>query len=127
MNFFNVTATSDNGTTVLKNANMELPIPERMKGSVQQGSTELTAGMRPEHFQVSNGGNAVGARVRATTDVVEFLGNEELLHVRVGDNDLVAIVDASHRVRPGDVLDLFVPMEKIHLFDTEDGKALAKD
>ena len=127
MNFVNVTATSDNGTTVLKNANMELPIPERLKGSVQQGSTELTAGMRPEHFQVSNGGNAVGARVRATTDVVEFLGNEELLHVRVGDNDLVAIVDASHRVRPGDVLDLFVPMEKIHLFDTEDGKALAKD
>ena len=59
--------------------------------------------------------------------MVEFLGNEELLHVRVGDNDLVAIVDASHRVRPGDVLDLFVPMEKIHLFDTEDGKALAKD
>jgi ABC-type sugar transport system ATPase subunit len=55
--------------------------------------------------------------------VVEFLGNEELLHVRVGEHDLVAIVDASHRVRPGDVLELWVPLEKIHLFEAE-GKAI---
>ena len=41
--------------------------------------------------------------VHAVTDVVEFLGNEELLHVSVGEHDLVAIVDASKRVRPGDV------------------------
>jgi ABC-type sugar transport system ATPase subunit len=56
--------------------------------------------------------------------VVEFLGNEELLHVRVGEHDLVAIVDASHRVKPGDALDLHVPLEKIHLFDQQEGKAL---
>ena len=58
--------------------------------------------------------------------MVEFLGNEELLHVSVGDHDLVAIVDASRRVRPGDVLDLWVPLEKIHLFDADEGHALAK-
>ena len=56
--------------------------------------------------------------------MVEFLGNEELLHVRVGEHDLVAIVDASHRVKPGDVLELYVPLEKVHLFDAEEGKAL---
>jgi ABC-type sugar transport system ATPase subunit len=59
--------------------------------------------------------------------VVEFLGNEELLHVRAGDHDMVAVVDASHRVRPGDVLDLFVPVDKIHLFDAQEGTALARD
>jgi hypothetical protein len=41
----------------------------------------------------------------------------------VGEHDLVAIVDASHRVKPGDALDLWVPIEKIHLFDAE-GAAL---
>jgi hypothetical protein len=44
--------------------------------------------------------------------------------VAVGEHDLVAVVDASHRVRPGDVVDLFVPIDKIHLFGTEEGKAL---
>ncbi len=127
MNFVNVTATTTDGKTMLKNANMELPVPERLTASVQDASKELTAGIRPEHFQVGTGGDAIGARVRATTDVVEFLGNEELLHIRVGENDLVAIVDAAHHVRPGDVLDMFVPMEKIHLFDPENGAALAKD
>ncbi len=39
-------------------------------------------------------------------------------------HDLVAIVDASHRVKPGDVLELLVPLEKLHLFDVEEGKSL---
>jgi hypothetical protein len=33
-------------------------------------------------------------------------------------------VDSSHRVKPGDVLDLFVPLEKLQLFDAAEGKAL---
>jgi multiple sugar transport system ATP-binding protein len=64
--------------------------------------------------------------VHAVTDVVEFLGNEELLHVSLGEHDLVAIVDASKRVRPGDVIDLWIPMEKIHLFDAESGLSLVR-
>jgi ABC-type sugar transport system ATPase subunit len=105
---------------------MELPIPERLRSTVESGeATELTAGVRPEHFQIIDGPiRSQGATVRATTDVVEFLGNEELLHVRVGESDFVAIVDASHRVKPGDVLDLFVPLEKIHLFDPQEGHSL---
>jgi hypothetical protein len=36
----------------------------------------------------------------------------------------VIIVDASHRVRPGDVIELFVPIDKIALFDAAEGSAL---
>jgi multiple sugar transport system ATP-binding protein len=125
MNFINVKADKSNGVTMLKNENLELPIPGRLASVVENASGELTAGIRPEHFEISTGQAAEkGATIRATTDVVEFLGNEELLHVRVGEHDLVAIVDASHRVRPGDVLELFVPLEKLHLFDMAEGKAL---
>ena len=130
MNFVNVSPASQDGKTVLKNGSMELPVPESLRSAVaDDGGKELTAGVRPEHFQLlANGATASGpgATVRATTDVVEFLGNEELLHVRVGEHDLVAIVDASFRVRPGDVLELFVPLEKIHLFDADDGHALTR-
>jgi multiple sugar transport system ATP-binding protein len=64
--------------------------------------------------------------VQGTADVVEYLGNEELLHVSVGDRDIVAIVDSSHRVRPGDAVTLRLPVDKLHLFNVETGDALAK-
>ena len=124
MNFINVTLHKEDGRSVLKNDNVELPLPERLRSVVESDASELTAGVRPEHFLITSGAKGEGATVRATIDVVEFLGNEELLHVRVGEHDLVAIVDASHRVKPGDALDLWVPLDKIHLFDAEDGRAL---
>ncbi|HEY7024852.1 MAG TPA: sn-glycerol-3-phosphate ABC transporter ATP-binding protein UgpC [Candidatus Limnocylindrales bacterium] len=128
MNFVNVKATTENGQTVLKNSSVDLPIPDQLASAVRDaGDKELTAGIRPEHFELVDGTpNRPGATVHAVTDVVEFLGNEELLHVNVGEHDLVAIVDASRRVRPGDVLDLWVPLDRIHLFDAEEGMALPK-
>ena len=59
--------------------------------------------------------------MQGTADVVEYLGNEELLHVTVDGREIVAIVDSSHRVRPGDVVQLRLPAEKLHLFDVETG------
>jgi multiple sugar transport system ATP-binding protein len=125
MNFMNVTPKADGGTLKLVGDGMELPVPESLRSAVGDGAAELTAGIRPEHFEIMNGAaRGDGATVRATCDVVEFLGNEELLHVRVGGHDLVAVVDAEHRVRPGDVVELFVPIDKIKLFDAAEGNAI---
>jgi multiple sugar transport system ATP-binding protein len=126
MNFVNVKAEREDGQTVLKQATLQLPLPERLRPAVENVSGgEVTVGIRPEHFEIVDGAiRSQGATVRATTEVVEFLGNEELLHVRVGEHDLVAIVNASHRIKPGDIVDLFVPLEKIHMFETAEGKAL---
>jgi hypothetical protein len=44
--------------------------------------------------------------------------------VNAGGRDIVAIVDSEHRVKPGDVLDFTVPLEKVHLFESDGGKAL---
>jgi multiple sugar transport system ATP-binding protein len=125
MNFLNVSPKTEGGTLKLAGDGVELPVPDSLRDTVSGGATELTAGIRPEHFEITNGAApGAGATVRATCDVVEFLGNEELLHVRVGGHDLVAVVDAEHRVRPGDVVELFVPIDKIKLFDTTQGMAL---
>ena len=124
MNFINVSVNREDGKTKLQNANLELAVPERFAATLGDAGDALTAGIRPEHFEIGDDGSAGAAIMRATVDVVEFLGNEELLHVRVGEHDLVAIVDASHRVRPGDAIDMRVPIDKIHLFDQAEGKAL---
>ena len=57
-------------------------------------------------------------------EVVEYLGNEELLHVKVADRDIVAIVASEFRVRPGQDVALRIPLEKVYLFDPESGLAL---
>ncbi len=80
----------------------------------------LIAGFRPEHLDIGEAGSGVGS-FRARADVVEYLGNEELLHVNAADQDIVAIVDSEHRVRPGDIVNLVLPLEKLHLFDGEIG------
>ena len=125
MNFLSVVPKTEGGMLKLVGDGVELPVPDSLKEIANAGAAEMTAGVRPEHFQIINGAApGPGAHIRATCDVVEFLGNEELLHVRVGGHDLVAVVGAEHRVRPGDIVELFVPIEKIKLFDTTDGKAL---
>jgi multiple sugar transport system ATP-binding protein len=118
MNFIEVVVEKEGGRTVLRGENdIEWPLPARFGVDLVNGA-KLTAGVRPEHLEI---GEVPGdfAVMRATIDVVEFLGNEELLHARVGDKDIVAVVDASHRVKPGDVLDVKVPLSELHLFDEE--------
>ncbi|HET7676925.1 MAG TPA: sn-glycerol-3-phosphate ABC transporter ATP-binding protein UgpC [Candidatus Limnocylindrales bacterium] len=125
MNFLPVTLERDGDRLTLKASGVDLPVPEKFRAAL--GPTtgrSLTAGIRPEHFDVGAPQGSNEAAVRATCDVVEFLGNEELLHLRLGEADIVAIVDSAHRIRPGDVVDFKVILDKVHLFDDETGASL---
>jgi multiple sugar transport system ATP-binding protein len=120
MNFVNVDREGD----FVKGDGMAFPIPTRYKGGMD-GASKLVAGFRPEHLELGELPNS--ATIRAKADVVEFLGDEELLHVSVQghEGDVVAVVSSENRVKPGDVLDLKLPLEKLHLFDQESGDSLA--
>ena len=108
----------------VKGDGMAFPVPTRYRGGMD-GVTKLVAGFRPEHLELGDMANS--ATIRAKADVVEFLGDEELLHVSVQghDGDVVAVVSSEHRVKPGDVIDLKLPLEKLHLFDQGSGDAVA--
>ena len=58
--------------------------------------------------------------------MVEYLGNEELLHIRADEQYLVAVVDADLRVHSGDVLDLVFSADRMYLFDNETGETLTE-
>jgi multiple sugar transport system ATP-binding protein len=120
MNFVNVDRDGDS----VKGDGVTLPIPTRYRGGLD-GTNKLVAGFRPEHLELGDVPNS--ATIRAKADVVEFLGDEELLHVSVQghEGDIVAVVGSENRVKPGDVLDLKLPLEKLHLFDEATGDALA--
>ncbi len=120
MNFINVNRDGSDVT----GEGVTLPIPTRYRAGIDTASGDLVAGFRPEHLEIGDYPNS--ATIRAKADVVEFLGDEELLHVTVAghEGDVVAVVSSENRVKPGDVLDLKLPLEKLHLFDRATGDAV---
>jgi len=128
MNFVDVTLEGTGADAKLVGAGgWVVPLPRRLAESVAAaGAHKIIAGFRPEHLELGEvGSNATTFQGKA--DVVEYLGNEELLHVTAANQDIVAIVGSEHRVKPGDILTLALPMEKLHLFDAESGLSLVSE
>jgi multiple sugar transport system ATP-binding protein len=124
MNFVDVSVDTSGSARLVGAGDWSIPIPPRL-GEIAGhiSGKKLVAGFRPEHLDIGDAGPEDGS-FRARADVVEYLGNEELLHVNAADQDIVAIVNSEHRVRPGDIVNLVLPLSKLHLFDAETGAAL---
>jgi multiple sugar transport system ATP-binding protein len=128
MNFIDVTLQGTGADAKLVGAsNFSVPLPPRLRDSVAAlAGRKIIAGVRPEHLELNDAGPD-SAKFPGRADVVEYLGNEELIHVTAANQDIVAIVDSSHRVKPGDELTLALPMSKLHLFDAESGISLVSE
>src|ERR671927_1463445 len=76
------------------------------------------AGFRPEHVQLGPGrGDALS--FTATVEVVEYLGDEQLVHMTRKDTPLQAKLPIEERVSRGEELTFSIPRDKLHLFDPE--------
>ena len=81
---------------------------------------DVVVGFRPEDLVLTNGRSGDGhMRIRAKVDVVEYLGNQELLHADADGTEIVALVPSAKRLAPGDQVEFTVAPDKLHLFDPE--------
>jgi multiple sugar transport system ATP-binding protein len=84
---------------------------------------KLKFGVRPENITLSaQAGDE--QRVAAQVSLLEPLGAETLVTLRVGDADMVARCPASFKLAPGTALDVFVRPQHLHLFDAGNGAAI---
>ena len=123
MNFIPVEAAAADGSISLRSADVVLPVGPAEKAGSTLAGRKLVAGIRPEHLDVAPDGTPNGFRVKA--EVVEFLGNEELLHCTAGTTSLIALVGSEHRVRPGDIVTLVAEPARVHVFDSESGESIS--
>jgi multiple sugar transport system ATP-binding protein len=123
MNFTTVEVGGSGDNITLTGPNITIPVPPQFHESIGTTGRSLIVGYRPEHLQLGPVAGAT-AVVNAKAEVVEYLGNEELIHASGANRDIVAIVDSAYRVRPGDMLELRVPLEKVQLFDPDTNFAL---
>ena len=80
------------------------------------GGTGQLAGFRPEHVQLGNGRPGTGS-YDASVEVVEYLGDEQLAHLRIGDHDIVVKLPVEPRLHAGEHETFSVPLDKVLLFD----------
>lgn len=121
MNFATVRA--EDGTLKLGNATLDLT-GERAKAASQRKGKDLEIGFRPEDLEIANGAGGGGVRFPAKVEVVEYLGNQELLHAETEGNEIVALVSSEQKVKVGDNIEFTIPHEKLHLFDPETEETL---
>jgi multiple sugar transport system ATP-binding protein len=122
MNF--ATTRAEGKDLLLGGAKLELTGKQARAADARPDGANLLIGFRPEHVEVANG-QVDAVRFPASVDVVEYLGNDELIHAQVEGNDVVALIPSEKRVKVGDRVDLAVPMDKLHIFDPESEKALS--
>jgi multiple sugar transport system ATP-binding protein len=96
--------------------------PARIATDRPAGTT-LVLGFRPEHLDIVDG-QADVVTIPVQVDVVEYLGNDELIHAQAADHEIVAIVPSARQLKAGDRVNLGVPLDKLHLFDAESEEAL---
>jgi multiple sugar transport system ATP-binding protein len=84
------------------------------------GSDASLVGFRPEHIRVGSAQNgSVG--FEAGVEVVEYLGDEKLAHLRLGELSLVAKLPVAERVEPGTAAAFAVSREALLFFAADTG------
>jgi multiple sugar transport system ATP-binding protein len=95
-------------------ADVLLPLPAALMG---QAGRDAVCGIRPEHFEICEAGQGAPAQVQ----VVEPLGSETQLGLRLGETQVVALFHERLAMAPGDRLHLRPKAGTVHLFDPATG------
>ena len=120
MNLFD--AEIDVGNACLTLAGAKLPIDRRI--AARLGAGNITIGIRPEQCIVSPEAKG-GVAIRV--EFVEELGSGRVIHAELHGRPFAACVDEKMRVRPGDWIDLELPLAQLHVFDRESGRRIGVD
>ena len=85
----------------------------------QSIASNMQAGMRPEHLDVSDTANAV---VEGSLELVENLGEYALVHLKTASGvEFIAKTERPPEVAKGSTIGFSIKPELVHLFDAESG------
>ena len=125
MNFAKVTMLDGSGRLIAKNGGMEIEVPGQLADRLRpQLGRQMTLGIRPEDLHVATAADPPGLTFDSKVEVVEQLGSEILLDVRVGEGTMVAAVDPAIRAKVAEQLRLAVNPERLHFFDDKTEAAI---
>jgi multiple sugar transport system ATP-binding protein len=126
MNLLPCEPARDNGQLMLHSAPMAIEPPRGLRDLLEhrRGAGELVLGVRPVDLGLSWSPmpEAVGT---GQITIVENLGDEQIVAVRVGEHSVESVIDSSVMAKVGDQVWLLVRPDRVHVFDRRSGRSLA--
>ena len=83
---------------------------------------EVILGIRPENVSLSSKDKR--NHILGKIEVVEHLGAETLIYLKTTAGNIVSRVEPSFSTRIGEEIELYLNLDKIHLFDKETEKKI---
>ena len=125
MNMLAVTVSVDG--TQLERAGFRMAAPEALVPALRAfAGRTVIMGVRPEHVgDRANPDPTRTASIRGSVEIVETVGYEIVVHVRVGDDLLIAKLGPRRIPTFGELISLTVDCDAVHVFDRDTELRLA--
>jgi len=125
MNFASVRVTDEGGALLAVGDGIRLKLPSAVAARLKDyAGRDVTLGIRPEDLRLASGEGANGLNLDAVVEVIERLGSEILLDVKVGGGSMVAAVEPTVRAKVREQLRLALNPERLHFFDAHSEAAI---
>jgi ABC-type sugar transport system ATPase subunit len=123
MNFFDVEVARADDEVVARGAGVHVSLPSAISGplSLDGAGRSAVLGIRPEDVTI---GPSEQANARGEVYVIEPMGREQIVDVRLGDRTIQVIASASLAVQVGEPVGVRFDASKLHLFDPAGGQRL---
>ena len=128
MNMFPCIAEERGGSMYLKADGIEIALEGTHRAKVENsGTAEFVLGVRPEDLTVSTeeSTNAPAFTIEGRADLVDQLGKEMYVNVKVGRSMLTVIAPPDADIAEGDDLRVVGSPDKLHLFRRDDEEAIS--
>ena len=127
MNFREAPIEKDDKKVYLKIGKYKIKLPGISAGKIESlGYLEknIIMGIRPEniHYETVLPESLKDSIIGGKVEVIEMLGSETLLHVKIEGTEFIARVNPETKVRVGDNIKLVLDVSKIHLFSKKTQK-----
>jgi multiple sugar transport system ATP-binding protein len=125
MNFLDASITEIEGELCVQTTGFCARVPADLRPRLASyNAHKITLGIRPEDLHEAVSGDSGQVSFEAVVEVVEPLGSEILLDVRVGEQLLVARAESTCRARHHEKIQLACTPERIHFFNPQTGEAI---
>lgn len=119
MNFLDVEVSQANGGFIAATDSLRLGVPAGRAEASASHPSAVVLGIRPEDIQIADAGD-----VRGEIFVVEPLGREDLIDVRVGPHSFILLADTESQHRAGERVSLKFDMDQAQFFDPKTERSL---
>jgi multiple sugar transport system ATP-binding protein len=124
------TRNGEKGTLSFRTDGLCVPLSSEMSHRLSSYTNRSAiAGIRPEDINLAENPeskiqNPKSSCFRAQVDVVEPMGSETVVYLRIGTNNLVAKLTTPQYPKPGDSVEFAVNPARLYLFDPETEAAI---